>query len=131
MNEYFEYMTGHAVLILRAYIKVGVFLNSRVTTLSNCSKKVNVCNPPPQTHTKHPLYQTIQRHHRSQYYLRLNYLLPTPTSIQKQSSSHHTSRSTTRYSSCFISSVQTYFIIAEMYVYSIYKRPHIKTVCYI
>jgi hypothetical protein len=38
MNEYFEYMTGHAILILRAYIKVGVFLNSRVTTLSSCTK---------------------------------------------------------------------------------------------
>jgi len=38
MNKYFEYMTGHVVLILRAYIKVGVFLNSRVTTLSNCTK---------------------------------------------------------------------------------------------
>jgi hypothetical protein len=38
MNEYFEYMTGYAVLILRAYIKVGVFLNSRIATLSNCTK---------------------------------------------------------------------------------------------
>ena len=38
MNEYFEYMTGYAVLILRAYIKMGVFLTSRVTTLNNCTK---------------------------------------------------------------------------------------------
>jgi hypothetical protein len=35
MSEYFEYMTGYAVLIVRAYIKMGVFLNSSVTTLSN------------------------------------------------------------------------------------------------
>jgi len=38
MNEYFEYMIRYAVLILRAYIKVGVFLNSRDATLSNCTK---------------------------------------------------------------------------------------------
>jgi hypothetical protein len=35
MNEYFEYMTGYAVFIVRAYIKMGVFLNSSVTTLNN------------------------------------------------------------------------------------------------
>jgi hypothetical protein len=38
MNEYFEYMTGYAVLILRAHIKVGVFITSRVTT------SIYVCN---------------------------------------------------------------------------------------
>jgi hypothetical protein len=37
MNEYFEYMTGYAVLIVRAYIKMVEFLNSSITTLSNCT----------------------------------------------------------------------------------------------
>ena len=39
-------------------------------------------NPPPHTITKHSLSQTIQRHLRSQFYLRLNYVPPIPTSIQ-------------------------------------------------
>jgi hypothetical protein len=38
MNEYFEYMSGYAVLILRAYIKMGVFLNSGVTTFKSTIK---------------------------------------------------------------------------------------------
>jgi hypothetical protein len=33
MNKYFEYMTGYIVLILKAYIKMGVFLNG--TTVGN------------------------------------------------------------------------------------------------
>jgi hypothetical protein len=37
MNEYFEYMTGYAVLIVKAYIKMVEFLNSSVTILSNCT----------------------------------------------------------------------------------------------
>ena len=37
MNEYFEYISGYAVLILSACIKMGVFLNPSVTTLSNCT----------------------------------------------------------------------------------------------
>ena len=68
--------------------------------------------PHPHTHTKHPLSQTIQRHHRSQYYLRWNYVPPFPPH-PKQLSSRNTSRSTTSYSSCFISSVQAYCIFAD------------------
>jgi hypothetical protein len=37
MNKHFEYMTAYAVFIVRVYIKMGVFLNSSVTTLSNCT----------------------------------------------------------------------------------------------
>jgi hypothetical protein len=33
MNKYFEYMTGYIVLILKAYIKMGEFLNG--TTVGN------------------------------------------------------------------------------------------------
>ena len=53
MNEHFEYMTGYAVLIVRAYIKMGVFLNSSVTTIV---PNADICNPPSQhTHETPPL----------------------------------------------------------------------------
>ena len=35
MNGYLEYISGYMVPILRAYITIGLFLNSSGTTVSN------------------------------------------------------------------------------------------------
>jgi hypothetical protein len=87
--------------------------------------------PPPHTITKHPLSQTIQRHHRSQFYHRLNYVHPIPTPIQNNQA-HTTPRDrqlailSALYAQC------KYIVYSRtMYVYSIYKLPHIRTVSYI
>ena len=55
MNEYFEYMTGYAVLIVRAYIKMGVFFKLQRHHLKQLNLKLIYVNPHPHTRTKHPL----------------------------------------------------------------------------
>ena len=75
--------------ILRIYVWIcgshieGIYKNGGIFKLQRHYLKqlylgLAYVDPPPHTHTKHPIFQTIQRYHRIQFDLRGNYVPPTP-----------------------------------------------------